>query len=310
MTATPATPAGLASRLFASGALAFFLLGMLPALFGVAIPVWASAFGLSPGEGGTLFATYNAGAVVTVLAGILGVPGLAMRPALALVALGSAGLALGPLLASSSSSAPFVAGQGLRHPRRRRCNRRFLPTSVPPRPRMCPSSTPSTAFGAILSPLLFLPRGRAPRAVFWGHGPPSPPLAPGPRAPRARPHRRPGPASPAPPPPDPSPSTSAPSRSRPRSWASAPPPSWTGGISEPSAARLVSAFFVLFVAGRLGLALVSHRLPPGRTYRVGVAGVARLHVARCGGPSRLGFRALGSFSAICFPASSSGPRGF
>ena len=73
MTVLPAQGAGLRSPLFASGALAFFLLGMLPALFGVALPVWSDAFGLAEGQGGTLVALYNAGAALTVLAGVAGV---------------------------------------------------------------------------------------------------------------------------------------------------------------------------------------------------------------------------------------------
>jgi hypothetical protein len=109
VTSSAAAPSGSAPRLFASGALAFFLLGMLPALFGVALPLWAEGFGLAEGQGGALFATYSAGAVVTVLAGILGVPGLAMRPALLAVALGAAGLAWPPPGASSSPGASWRA---------------------------------------------------------------------------------------------------------------------------------------------------------------------------------------------------------
>jgi fucose permease len=297
MTATPATPAGLASRLFASGALAFFLLGMLPALFGVAIPVWASAFGLSPGEGGTLFATYNAGAVVTVLAGILGVPGLAMRPALALVALGSTGLALGPSWPLLLLGA-FVAGLGYGI-LAAGVNRRFLLDFGPRGPGMVSFVNAIYGIGAILSPLLFLLAGGAPRAVFW---------ATAALAALALALARPEPfriAAPGLPP------------LRPRLLilllnfgavaleaalvglgATA---LVDGGISEPSAARLVSAFFVLFVAGRLGLALVSHRLPPGRTYLVGVAGVAGSMGLALVAPA-WGFVLSGLFSAICFPA--------
>jgi MFS family permease len=165
MTPTAAAPAGLTSRLFASGALAFFLLGMLPALFGVALPVWSRAFGLDPGQGGTLFATYNAGAVVTVLGGIAGLPGLATRPACLLVALGAAGLAMGsswPLMLGAA----FVAGLGYGI-LAATVNRRFLAEFGPRGPGMVSFVNGIYGLGAILSPLLFLWAGSAPPLVFW-----------------------------------------------------------------------------------------------------------------------------------------------
>jgi fucose permease len=283
--------------LFASGALAFFLLGMLPALFAVALPVWAPAFGLEPGQGGTLFAIYNAGAVVTVLAGILGIPGLATRPALLLVALGSAILALGPSWPVLLVGA-FVAGLGY-GVLGAGINRRFLHDFGPRGPGLVSFVNAIYGIGAILSPLLFLLAGSRTPAVFWATAALAllaMALA------RPEPFRQ---AAPGLPP------------LRPRLLvlllnfaavaieaalvalgASA---LVAEGFSEASAARLVSAFFVLFVAGRLGLALVSHRLPPGRTYLAGVAGVAVCMGLALLGPA-WGFVLSGLFSAICFPA--------
>ena len=294
---TTAAPPGLASRLFASGALAYFLLGMLPALYGVAIPVWAPAFGLGPGEGGTLFATYNAGAVVTVLAGLGGAPGLAMRPALALVALGAAILALGPTWPALLLGA-FVAGLGYGI-LAAGVNRRFLLDFGPRGPGMVSFVNAIYGLGAILSPLLFLWAGSRTPAVFW---------ATAALAALAFLLARPEPFR-----------SSAPGLPplRPRLLilllnfaAVACEASLVAlgaaalvaeGFSEPSAARLVSAFFVLFVAGRLGLALVSHRLPPGRTYLVGVGGMAGTMGLALLAPA-WGFVLSGLFAAICFPA--------
>jgi fucose permease len=295
---TTTAPAGLMSRLFASGALAFFLLGMLPALFGVALPIWSRAFGLGPGEGGTLFATYNAGAVVTVLAGILGVPGLATRPACLLVALGAAGLALGPSWPLMLVAA-FVAGLGYGI-LAATVNRRFLAEFGPRGPGMVSFVNGIYGLGAILSPLLFLWAGSAPPLVFW---------ATAALAALAMILARPEPFR-----------VSAPGLPplRPRLLilllnfgaivleaglvglgASA---LVAGGSSETEAARLVSAFFLLFVAGRLGLAFVNHILPPGRTFLVGVAGVAACMWLTVVGLTAWGFVLSGFFSAICFPA--------
>ncbi len=295
MTTTAAQ--GLASRLVASGALAFLVVGMLPALYGVALPLWADAFGLGPGQGGTLFAVYNAGALLTVIAGILGLPGLTMRPALALVALGAAGLALGTAW-PALLLAGFVAGLGYGI-LAAGVNRRFLAEFGARGPGMVSFVNGVYGLGAILSPLLFLWAGSTTPAVFWATaaiaalalvlaGP--------------EPFREVAPGLPP---------------LRPRLLilllnfgavaleaalvglgASA---LVAGGTSEPDAAWLVSAFFALFVTGRFGLAPVSHRLPPGRTFLVGVAGVAA-----CMGLALLapawGFVLSGLFSAVCFPA--------
>ena len=301
MTLSPtaaATPQGLASRLFASGALAFFLLGMLPALFGVALPLWSRAFDLGPGEGGALFATYNAGAVVTVLGGILGVPGLATRPACLLVALGAAGLALGtswPLLLLGA----FVAGLGYGI-LAATVNRRFLAEFGSKGPGMVSFVNGIYGLGAILSPLLFLWAGSAPPLVFW---------ATAALAALAMALARPEPFR-----------ISAPGLPplRPRllilllNFGAIVLESGLvglgaaalvdGGIGESDAARFVSAFFLLFVAGRLGLAFVNHILPPGRTFLVGVMGVAVCMWLAVGGAPAWGFVLSGFFAAICFPA--------
>ena len=165
MAATPAPPQGLTSPLFASGALGFFLLGILPALFGVALPVWSDAFGLAEGQGGTLVALYNAGAAMAVLAGVAGVPGLSMRPASAVVALGAAGLALGAAWGLLLASA-FLAGLGF-GVLAVAINRRFLGEFGARGPGMVAFVNGIYGLGAILAPLLFLAGGGRPGPVLW-----------------------------------------------------------------------------------------------------------------------------------------------
>jgi MFS family permease len=297
-TARPGAPAGFAPRLLASGALAFFLLGMLPALYGVALPVWAQAFGLRPGEGGTLFAIYNAGAVATVLAGILGVPGLSMRPALALVTLGGIGLALGagwPMLLLGG----LVAGLGYGI-LAATVNRRFLQEFGPRGPGMVAFVNGVSGLGAILSPLLFLWAGSAPALVFW---------AVAALAALAMALARPEPF---------------------RATAQGLPPLSPrllvlllnsgavaieaaligfgavalvdGGTPEPQAARLVSAFFAAYVASRLGLAFVSHRLPSDLIFLASVAGLAASGALAAFVSPAWGFVLSGLFAGSAFPA--------
>lgn len=301
-TATAAPPAAAplpwGSPLFGSGSLAFFLLGMLPALFGTALPVWAAAFGLAPGEGGTLYATYNAGAVVAVLAGIAGVPGLTMRPALAAVALGALGLALsaawGLLLLGG-----FVAGLGY-GVLSAAVNRRFLQEFGTRGPAMVSLVNAVYGLGSILSPLIFLAAGGSPPAVFWATAG----LALLAMA-LARPEPFRGVAAGLPP-------------LTPRLFvlllnfgavaleaaligfgAAA---LVDGGFAEPAAAQLVSAFFVLFVAARLGLAAASHRLPAEGVFLGGILGVAASALLAATAAPAVGFVLAGGFAAISFPA--------
>jgi fucose permease len=74
------------------------------------------------------------------------------------------------------------------------------------------------------------------------------------------------------------------------------------GRSEASAARLVAAFFVLFVAARLGLAAVSHRLPSDLVFLAGLLGVAAGSTLAAAGAPGPGFVLCGAFAAVCFPA--------
>jgi len=298
MTATPVPSQGLTSPLFASGALAFFLLGILPALFGVALPVWSDAFGLAEGQGGTLVALYNAGAAIAVLAGVAGVPGLSMRPASAVVALGAAGLALGAAWSLLLASA-LLAGLGF-GVLAVAINRRFLQEFGARGPGMVAFVNGIYGLGAILAPLLFLAVGGRAGPVLWATAA----LA-----------------------------ALAMALSRPEPFRNATPglpplsprllillftfgsvvieAALIGlgasalvdlGLSEPSAARLVSAFFAAFVAARLGLALVTHRLPPDLVFLGGLLGTTACLLGAALVSPAWGFVPAGAFIGICFPA--------
>ncbi|EYD74627.1 hypothetical protein Rumeso_03923 [Rubellimicrobium mesophilum DSM 19309] len=298
MTVLPAPSHGLRSPLFASGALAFFLLGMLPALFGVALPVWSGAFGLAEGQGGTLVALYNAGAAIAVLAGVAGVPGLSMRPASALVALGAAGLALGAAWGLLLACA-LVAGLGF-GVLAVAINRRFLAEFGPRGPGMVALVNGIFGLGAILAPLLFLAVGSRPGPVLWITAV----LAAVAMAlSRPEPFRG---ASPGLPPLSPRLSIILLNFAAVVIEASLIGLGASAlvdlGAPEAQAARLVSAFFATFVAARLGLAFVTHRLAPDLIFLLGLAGTtACLLVAAFVSPA-WGLVPSGAFIGICFPA--------
>lgn len=159
MTASP-----FASRLFLSGTLAFLLAGMLPALHGVALPVWSESYGLRQGEGGTLLAGNGAGALLAVLSGVFGLPGLGMRSGLAALGLGAAVLSIGgswPLTLLGGLVAGFGFGLLITS-----VNRSFLSGFRDRGPGMVGLVNAVYGLGAILSPLVFLLAAARPSLAF------------------------------------------------------------------------------------------------------------------------------------------------
>jgi len=293
---SPGLGPGFASRLFLTGALAFVALGMLPALLGAALPGWREGLALGAGEGGTVTTVLNAGAVATVLAGIAGLPGLGLRLALGLLALGAAGVALAPGWGAILGGA-FVAGLGYGI-LAVAVNRRFLMAFGARGPGMVGLVNGLFGAGAILAPLLFLAAGR-PAPVLWGVAAVA--IAalllatPEPEGARA--------------------SGLPPLRLRHLLLlanmaavmmetaliglgASA---LVDGGISEAGAARLVSAFFATYVVARLSLYWLAARVPPERLFLGAVVGMTA-----CAGLATLspawGFALAGGFAGITFPA--------
>lgn len=294
---TAAPPAGLPVRLVAAGALAFLLLGMLPAIFGVALPGWRTAFALPPGAGGTVFAAYNGGAAAAVLAGAAGLGTVRMRPALLAVALGAAALALGPGWGPMHAGAALAGiGYGALAVA---VNRRMLLEGGPRGPALVALVNAVYGMGAILAPLVFLladQRAGPPLALVAALALAALALT----APEAR-----------------TPPLGLPSPS-PRLLALllnfgavAAEALLIGlgaaalvarGLSAAEAARLASLFFAAFVAARLLQAALGHRLPPARTFQGGLLGVALsclLAATVAPGP---GFALAGGFAAVCFPA--------
>ena len=155
---SPAGPS-FASWLFASGGIAFLLIGMLQALYGVALPVWSDAFSLVDGQGGIFLAMHGAGAFGTVLAGLFGLPILGLRLGLVLLATGPALIAWGgswPLTLAGG----LVTGSGLGM-LSAVVNRRFLGDFGARGPGMVGLVNALSGLGAIASPLLFLAVGGA-----------------------------------------------------------------------------------------------------------------------------------------------------
>jgi fucose permease len=279
--------------------MSFLLMGMLSALYGVALPVWSGIFGLAEGEGGTFLAVNSAGAFMAVLAGLLGLPILSLRLGLVLLASGLA------LIAPSWSWAltlagGLVAGTGFGL-LAAVVNRRFLSDFGVRGPGMLGIGNAISGLGAIASPLLLLLAGGQLGPIFWMTGAfAALSVALAPADPSAPPFR------------------GLPNLRQPRVlilgfglFAVAIEVSLTGfgasalidlAFSEASAARLTSAFFVVYLATRLSLYWITRRVTPGTLVVVGLGGTAIcIGVAALGAPA-WGFVLAGGFVGITFPA--------
>ncbi len=164
MTSTP----GFGSRLFLTGALAFIATGMLSSLFGVALPVYARSFGLSEGQGTVLLSLYGLGAFLTVVVGIFAARLLTLWRGLIAIAAGVGLLALqlnwllmligGGLAGIGLGMLAVVV------------NRQFLASFGARGPGMVGMVNAVFGLGAIISPLVFVWAGGLPALVFAGIG--------------------------------------------------------------------------------------------------------------------------------------------
>ena len=293
----PAVP-GFASRLFLSGTLAFFVAGMVPALHGVALPVWSGAFGLAQGEGGTLLAANGAGALLAVLSGVFGLPGLGLRTGLAVLAPGATVLALGgswPLTLLGG----FVAGFGFGL-LTTSVNRSFLAGFGSRGPGMVGLVNAVYGLGAILSPLLFLLAGAAPRLAFGTVAAlalTALALALRDAAPPAR---------------------GLPDLRQRRllvtlfifgngliegiSVGFGASALTDAGLAAQTAARLTSGFFVAYLLARLALYWIAGRVAPARLFLLGTGGAGlAMGLAALGAPGP-GYVLAGAFVGMIFPA--------
>ncbi len=293
------TPSGFVSWLFASGGMAFLLIGMLQALYGVALPAWSDTFGLAPGEGGTFLTLHGAGAFLAVLAGLFGLPILGLRLGLVLLAAGPSLIALGgswPLTLAGG----LVTGMGLGM-LTAVVNRRFLSDFGAHGSGMVGLVNALSGLGAIASPLLFLVAGGQLGPLFWGIGAVAAltiALAP---------------ADPSPPP-----ARGLPDLRQARVlilgfglFAIAIEGALIGfgasalvdlGVSGAVAARLTSAFFVAFLLSRLSLYWLTRKVAPGLLVLAGLGGTAACAAVAALGAPAWGFVGAGLFAGATFPA--------
>jgi MFS transporter, FHS family, glucose/mannose:H+ symporter len=164
MTSSP----GFNTRLFLTGALAFVATGMLSSLFGVALPVYVQQFGLTEGQGTVLLSMYGLGAFLTVVAGIMASRLLTLPRGLLAIAAGVG------LLAAQLNWGLMLLGGGLAGVGLGILavvvNRQFLAGFGARGPGMVGMVNAVFGLGAIISPLLFVRVGGLPGLVFGGIG--------------------------------------------------------------------------------------------------------------------------------------------
>lgn len=295
--ARPAEP-GFDTRLLGVGLVAFLCNGAVPPLLGVTLPVWSAAYGLAEGEGGWLLAVNGAGSFLAVLAGFLGLPGLGTRTGLLALALGVLGLGLAPGWAPTLA-AGFVAGFGF-GVLSASVNRTVMAGFGARGPGMVSLVNAIYGLGAILSPLAFLALGSRPAMAFGAIALLA--LAALTVAP-AEPNR---------------PARGLPDLADPRlritlfifgnglieglSVGLGASALVASGLGERTAAGLTSAFFVAYLASRLGMTWIAQRVPAASLFLIGTAGTGvALTVATLGAPA-LGYVAAGAFVGMIFPS--------
>jgi fucose permease len=287
-----------ASRLFLSGTLAFFVAGMVPALHGVALPVWTEAYGLGDGGGGTLLAGNGAGALLAVLSGVWGLPGLGMRTGLLALSLGAAIVVAGGSWHLTLLGG-FVGGFGFGL-LTTSVNRAFLGGFGARGPGMVGLVNAVYGVGAILSPLLFLLVASRPPLAFTAvvllaslalvlsERDPVPPA-------RGLPDLR--------------------DRRllvtlfifgngliEGISVGFGASALTDAGLTPAVAARLTSAFFLAYVASRLALTWLAGRTAPARLLLLGLAGAGFAMTLAASGLPALGYVLAGGFVGMIFPS--------
>lgn len=306
MTVTPADRPGVLPdtsfdrRLFASGMLSFLLAGALAALYGLSLPVWSRVFGLGPGEGGLLLAAHGAGALLTIAAGVTGMPVVTLRTGLGLLTLGTTGLALAPVWGIALAGA-MLSGMGFGMVVQV-VNRRFLTEFGARGAAMVGLVNATFGAGAILAPFAVLLVGGQPTPVLGAVAallllsllcaPSDPPRAEGVRGlPPLRDARL--------------------LLLLPVLLAVAMEGALTGfgvaalidlGLSEADAARLLSGFFTAYLAGRLSLWRIASLIPPGALFLIGLGGTAAMAALAAAGAPGWGFVAAGPFVGITWPS--------
>lgn len=297
MSATP----GFASRLFVSGSLAFVLIGILGAAYGVTLPAFTRAFGLEPGTAGLILTTQGIGAVIAVGAVTAGVRWLTARLSVALVAAGTGLIAAGitwPLTLTGAAIAGAGFGLIAAH-----VNRTFLQGFGDRGPSMVGLVNAISGLGLIAGPLIYVQAGRSTTILFGGIAVMAAlliPLFDDPPASREQVA-----------------ATRAPIRVGRLpililNHLSVFMEIALGGFgavalialgwSEAGAATLVSAFFASYLIGRLSLFWLAGLIGPDRLFLVGTAGTAVAALVAALGLPAVGYVASGAFVGMAFPS--------
>lgn len=296
------TPLGFGSRLFVTGALAFVVTGMLSALFGLVLPVYDLRFGLGENGGTLLLSIYGLGAFLAVVAGLFNARLLTLRGGLAALALGIGLMALQvswPMILLGGGLAGVGFGMVAVE-----VNRQFLADFAERGPGMVAVVNAVFGLGSIISPFLFTWAGGGVGLVFAGIA-----LLAVVVVPAVIPDTRagPGPANNFAPP-------------NLRQWpllilafnslsavvevgliGLGPSALLSTGLDSVSVARLMSAYALLFLLGRLGLYWLTRMFATDLLFLIALTGSGlALGIAAAGWPST-GFVLSGSFTALYFP---------
>lgn len=288
-----------AALLFA-GIAGFIVMGAGQSLYGPTLAVYARQFGISIGAAGILVSAHWVGCAIGVAVMYFHAARATPRHVLFLMALGSIVMAAGPhwiivLIGAWLFGCGYGAATVVFNPR-------MLQAFGPRGPAMLSLLNATFGIGAIAAPLVFVALGSAPMLVFgllgaltllvWlgsgGAGRPEQTVAP-----QKRPVFRPdlpfllfpviaigieatlaglGPAA-----------------------------LVAAGLTEPEAAKLLSVYFVSFLAARIGLIFIAHLIEPFFLFTLAVAAATAASLAAALIDPSLGFVALGLCVALFFP---------
>lgn len=290
---------GFLSRLFITGSLAFVLIGVLGALYGVTLPAFTRLYRLEEGAASLILTTNALGAMAAVTAATLGLPGLGARTAFALMAIGTAIIALTPgWPLTLAGSVVIGAGFGLIATE---VNRSFLSGFGPRGPGMVGLVNGISGGGLIAGPLLYVWTGGNLAVLYGGVALFSAALVLA--------YVRTAPA------------TRTKGRGSFRTWRigilglnflAACLEAALGGLAvtaliasgwtETGAASLAAAFFTAFLLGRVALYWITRHVAPDVLYLVGAIGTAASTAIAATGFHAIGFTLAGGFVGLFFPA--------
>jgi hypothetical protein len=285
--------------LLVAGVATFIMMGAGQSLYGPALPAFSRIFGVSLAEAGMMVSAHWVGCFLGVGLMYLKGGGITPRHALAAMAVGAAGVAaLAGWWATIAAAVIFGAGYGLSTAV---FNPRVLRTFGTYGPSMLSMLNACFGIGAIAAPLIFVALGSDPRwsfgltaalaAVIWLFAGPAGRVEAGPAG-EVRPFK----------------------------------PHWgilafgmgaigleacliglgptaliQAGVTETTAAELLSAFFVVFLVSRVALIFVAHRVEPFVLYTGAIAVTACCALGAATVSPAVFFVAMGAPAGLFFP---------